>query len=772
MHLVRLLLPLLLLAPAAFASDWPNWRGPNYDGMSQDADLPATWNPRGGKGSNLLWKTDALAGRSTPVVFDGKLYTLCRDKPGTELEAEKVVCADAATGKVIWEHVFNVYLSDVPDTRVGWSSVVCDPATGRVYAQGVCGYFCCLEGDTGKPVWQRSLHEEFGFLSTYGGRTNFPVVYNDTVITSAVVIGWGDTPQWGLMAKPAHRFMAFDKKTGELRWLSGTTLIPEDTTYSSPAVVTLDGQDLLIFGSGDGKMWALQAGTGKQVWSYPLSRRGINTAPVVDKKGRVFVGQSEENVVGSTMGLMAAIDGTKSGTMQLGDELWLDPEAMVGKSGPILVDGRVYAVTDTGKLLVYDADSGKEVARKTLGRAMRGSLVYADGKIYCCTNEGTWYTLKPTDEGVDILAKVRLPRDEVNGSPIVAGGRIYLPTSEYLYCIGTDESVAANQEADQAKARAGAATAGEPAQVQVVPWETLLKPGQDQPFRARLFDAKGNFVREAKPSEVKFAVAAGPGKVSADGLYQAPSDSGHECALVTCKVGDLSGQARVRVTPPLPWKFDFEGVDDVPLTWVQGRVRYVIRDGDNGNHVIAKPTELPTKPGSPTTKLGTRSQMWMGSDQLSDYTVQADVKMKTGTGAEVDSSVAKPEFPAATDNAAEKLPAAGLINSRYIFSLFGPNDEARLYSWCTHDKRTQAAVSMKFEPDVWYTMKIKAVPDAEAGVARVYGKVWKRDEEEPSEWTLEIEDKAPNLQGAPGLFGDSKDAEFYVDNLEVTPNAE
>ncbi len=764
---------LVLTAPCcATAEDWPNWRGVHYDGVSPDTELPAKWNPRGGAGSNLLWKSEALAGRSTPVVFDGRLYTLCRDKPGTELEAEKVVCADAATGKVLWEHVFNVYLSDVPDTRVGWSSVVCDPSTGRVYAQGVCGYFCCLDGKTGKPVWERSLHEEFGFLSTYGGRTNFPVVYNDTVITSAVVIGWGDTPQWGLMAKPAHRFMAFDKKTGELRWLAGTTLIPEDTTYSSPAVVTLDGQDLLIFGSGDGKVWALQAGTGKQVWSYPLSRRGINTTPVVDEQGRVYIGQSEENVVGNTMGLVAAIDGTKSGTMELGDELWLQPQAMVGKSGPILVDGRVYAVTDTGKMLIYDAKSGEEIARKTLGRAMRGSLVYADGKIYCCTNEGTWYTLKPTEEGVEVLAKVRLPRDEVNGSPIVADGRVYLPTSEYLYCIGTEESVAANKEreTEEAGPTVVATTPGQPALVQVVPWETLLSPGADQPFRARLFDAKGNFVREAKPSEVKFAVATGPGKVSTDGLYQAPSSSGHECALVACQVGELSGQARVRVTPPLPWKFDFEGVDDVPLTWVQGRVRYVIREGDNGNHVIAKPTELPTKPGAPTTKLGTRSQMWMGSDQLSDYTVQADVKMRTGTGAEVDSSVAKPEFPSATGSSAEKLPAAGLINSRYIFSLFGPNDEARLYSWCTHDKRTQAAVSMKFEPDVWYTLKIKAVPDAENGVAHVYGKVWKRDDEEPSEWTLEIEDKAPNLQGAPGLFGDSKDAEFYVDNLLVTPN--
>ena len=67
---------------------------------------------------------------------------------------------------------------------------------------------------TAKPaklVWDRSLHEEFGLISTYGGRTNVPVVFEDTVLISAVIVGWGDQPKWGGLARPAHRFMCFDK---------------------------------------------------------------------------------------------------------------------------------------------------------------------------------------------------------------------------------------------------------------------------------------------------------------------------------------------------------------------------------------------------------------------------------------------------------------------------------------------------------------------------------------------------------------------------------
>lgn len=754
--------------------DWPNWRGPQQDNTSPAMNMPAEWDPRGGEGSNLLWKNEELGGRSTPIVMNGKLYTLVRNRAGTSLEGEKLVCVDAATGEKLWEHTFNVYLSDVPDTRVGWSSVRGDPETGRVYALGVCGYFCCLEGDSGKVVWDRSLHEEYGLLSTYGGRTNVPHIYKDTVIISAVVIGWGDTPQWGLLAKPAHRFMAFDKATGELRWLRGTSLIPHDTTYSTPTLTTLNGVDALVFGSGDGKVWALQAGTGLPVWSYELSGRGLNVSPLVTPEGKVFTGHSEENTVGNTMGAVVALDGNLPGD-SAGKELWKKYEVMAGKSSPTMVDNRLYVVDDRAKLFVFDAASGDQIAKKALGTVQRSTPLYADGKIYVCTNNGRWYTLAPTEEGVKVLHKMRISRQSSDGSPIIAQGRLYVPMSEALYCIGTEESIAA---AEQPSSRVKESVAGssQPPQstaigdLQIVPYDSLLKPGDTQEFSVRVFDTKGNYVRELGPDEAEFSVA-GPGSITSHGSYSAPESAAHQSALITCKLGETEGSARVRIVPALPWKFDFEQSDDVPLTWVGGRIRYVVRDDDNGNHYIAKPTELPTRPGAPTTKLGTRSRMWMGSPELSDYTIQADVQMTVGQpgveGAAADE--AEPEFPTeSVGGASATLPSIGLINSRYTFALFGPNQEARLYSWCTHDKRTQSSLKMKLDPGKWYTLKLKAVPEGDH--AHVMGKVWPRDEEEPEEWTLEINDEAPNLSGAPGLFGDSKVAEAYVDNIEVTKN--
>src|SRR3990170_7458279 len=107
----RFLLFGAMLAIAAVAQaaqpnpmDWPNWRGPQQNRVSTETGLIDRWDPDGGEGSNLLWLRKDLGGRSSPVVFQNRLYTLVRDKPATEDEGEKVVCVDAATGETLWEY--------------------------------------------------------------------------------------------------------------------------------------------------------------------------------------------------------------------------------------------------------------------------------------------------------------------------------------------------------------------------------------------------------------------------------------------------------------------------------------------------------------------------------------------------------------------------------------------------------------------------------------------------------------------------------------------
>ncbi|MCA9257942.1 MAG: PQQ-binding-like beta-propeller repeat protein [Planctomycetales bacterium] len=726
------------------AADWPNWRGPAQDSSSRETGLIEEWSPKGGDGSNLVWKRTDLGTRSTPIVLNGKLYCLVRDKPGTENEGEKVVCVDAESGESQWEHRFNVYLSDVPDTRVAWSCVTGDPATGRIYAQGVCGYFCCLDGASGKVVWERSLTEEFGVITTFGGRTNVPVIYEDLVLISAVVVGWGDTPEFGGLAKPAHRFMAFDKETGEIRWLNGTNISPYDTTYSTPTTAVIGGQAQLVFGSGDGQVWGFRPRTGERLWNFPLSKRGLNVPPLVEGD-HVYMSHSEENAMGATMGAVVKLDATQRGDLS-GKADWIAARIMSGKSAPVMVDGLLWTVDDRAKLHILDPQTGKELGKKALGTAMRSTPLFADGKVYTCTNGGRWYILRPKTSGkkasVETVQSLRLDGDANDGSPIVANGLIYLPTSEAIYCLGTPGQTS-NAASKVAGPKEQGADDTAPAWVQVTPYDALLKPGEQQQFTARLYNASGQFLRIASDGEASFE-AKGPGSISPNGQFTAGNE-GHAAAVVTCKIGSLQGTARVRIVPPLPWSWDFNTDKDLPITWVGGRVRYVLREVA-GERAAVKRSVLPT-PVDPDNKLGTRSQAFMGPIDLQNYTIQADVQVTEDNG---------------------RMPDVGLINSGYTFTLRSQNEELRVYSWTSHDYRTSA--SSKFVPKtgVWYRMKLRV--DQQGDEALVRCKAWPRDKQEPEQWTLEMTDATPQRQGSPGIYGNSQEAEFYIDNVSVTAN--
>ena len=119
-----------------------------------------------------------------------------------------------------------------------------------------------------------------------------------------------------------------------------------------------------------------------------------------------------------------------------------------------------------------------------------------------------------------------------------------------------------------------------PAQVQVVPVESLLSPGQDQQFQVRLYNAKGQWLRNAEPDEVSFSIGDGTGEMSETGRYSLDSSiREHAAVTVTAEVGGLTGTARVRVVPPLDWKFDFDD-GQIPITWVGARYRHIPLDFD------------------------------------------------------------------------------------------------------------------------------------------------------------------------------------------------
>ena len=218
----------------------------------------------------------------------------------------------------------------------------------------------CIDGKSGETIWSIPLHEQFGMLSTYGGRTNFPVIHEDLVIISGIIINWGDR------AKPNHRLIGMNKRTGEVVWFSGTRDLPYDTTYSAPSLVTIDGQRQLIMGAGDGSIWGFQPTHGQTAMELFHCRCAASLPRHWSWETGYSASHSEENV-GDNNNVMGGVVGLEvSGT---GDdtkvtELWKQLEVVSGYSEPVFVDDKLYWVDDRCKMWIFDAATGEAIVER------------------------------------------------------------------------------------------------------------------------------------------------------------------------------------------------------------------------------------------------------------------------------------------------------------------------------------------------------------------------------------------------------------------------
>jgi outer membrane protein assembly factor BamB len=742
------------------AGDWYQWRGPEQTGVSREKDLPEKWSAAKVGANNLIWRAP-YGGRTTPIVMNGKVYLI--NNVGERLtEQERVLCLDAETGKLLWETKFNVFHTDIVSVRVGWTNLEGDPETGNVYAHGTQGLLLCLDGKDGKVKWSRSLTEEFGRATGYGGRVTSPIIDGDLLLISMVNSSWGE------QGRGATRFAAFDKRTGEVVWWADTGFPNRNTYYSTPMVAVIEGRRLVIGGGGDGGVHAFQARTGKKVWSHLLSHDAINLTPVVDGP-LVYMGHGDENLEGSERGQVVCLDASKVEDGKPAVK-WKHEGVLFKFSSPVLHEGRLYISDDGATLYCYDAKKGDELWTQSFGTASKGAPVWADGKIYIPAVEGRFNILKPGDDGCEVLHRLTLRSKtpgvalEMNGSPAVANGRVYVLTSEDLFCLGKPG------ERPKADAVPKGPEEGKPgpdakaAQLQVVPADVTLEPGKSVQLKARLFDADGRFLRETKaewslagplpppPPPGQKPPAGDPppplrGEITEAGKLTAAADVPGQFGGVVAKAEGLTARARVRVAPVLPYAQDFEKVPPgrVPGGWVNAPGKFTVKEVD-GNKVLAKVANVPAPPVA-------QANLYVTAPGTRDYTVQAEVMGKTVRG---------------------NAPDMGVIASRYTLQVLGTIQRLRLVSW-DGTMRVSKAIPFAWKPGVWYVLKLSA--ETKDGKGLVRGKVWERGQKEPEEWSLTFEDPVPNAEGSAGLYGyatgvtDAQPgAEIYYDNLKVTPN--
>lgn len=220
-----------------------------------------------------------------------------------------------------------------------------------------------------------------------------------------------------------------------------------------------------------------------------------------------------------------------------------------------------------------------------------------------------------------------------------------------------------------------------------------------------------------------------------DGNTFTPKESSNAHAgTITAQSGELSASGRIRVIPSLPWTEDFENVEleNIPSHWISAKGKYFVRE-INGNKVLVKP---------PVQRGLDKSNVYIGPPNMNNYQIQVDMM---GTKVK------------------RRMPDMGLIANRYTLDMQGRQQRLQIRSWAS-DLRMAKTIDFNWDPDVWYTMKMKV--DVIDDKAIIRGKVWKRNQDEPEEWTIEAEDPLPNREGSPGIYAYSA-TEIYYDNLKV-----
>jgi outer membrane protein assembly factor BamB len=384
----------LLMASVLFVSsfviitgafgDWPQWRGPERNGISTETN----WNPEAlAKGPNILWKEKVGLGYSSVAVNGRFLYTM-----GNDRGQDTVYCLDARTGREIWKYSYPASSMQYPGPR----------ATPTVdgnflYTLSSDGQLSCFSADKGKKQWQRNIAADFGARPPNWGFACSPVIEGELLLLNAGISG-----------------LALYKKTGKAAWTSGAGT----GGYATPVAYDLEGKRYAaIFGRR--AIYGVEVQTGKQAWSYPWTTdNDVNAADPLVFGSRVFIS--------SNYGAGSALLDISGRQPRL---VWRNASMNSHFSSFLLIDGYIYgndgfAGRRDGVFRCLDAETGRTMWSESLGF---GSLIAADGKLILLTEQGDLYIARAISSSYQEISRARsILSSSCWTPPVLCKGMIYL----------------------------------------------------------------------------------------------------------------------------------------------------------------------------------------------------------------------------------------------------------------------------------------------------------------------------------------------------------
>jgi outer membrane protein assembly factor BamB len=390
----------------ARVGEWPQWRGQDRTGLSQEKGLLRSW-PEGGP--RLLWKVTGLGGGySTPSIAGGRLYGM-----GYRDENEVVWARDARTGQEIW----TTPAIAPANRRVGYAEGSrCTPTIdgARLYALGVSGDLVCLDTATGKEIWRKNLVTDFGGKVPNWGYCESPLIDGEKVI---VTPGGRQT------------MVALNKTNGAVIW---TSAVPEadPACYSSAIAVEVDGQRQYIQYVAGGVI-GVAASDGRFLWRYNSPANGIVISTPVYHDRHVFA-STAYNKGGGLVKLTTNPDRSVKA-----EEVYFDQQMQNHHGGVLLLGDHIYYAEghNGAKLVCREFKTGKLMWEDPQKRKV--SLTYADGMLYARSERGTMMLVEANPREMVVKGSFEQPDRSGKAAwahPVVSDGKLYLRDQDVLLC--------------------------------------------------------------------------------------------------------------------------------------------------------------------------------------------------------------------------------------------------------------------------------------------------------------------------------------------------
>ena len=420
MRLVASLCLIAALTSPLLANNWPNWRGPDYNGVASGKGYPTEWSAT----KNVAWKVE-LPGRgsSTPVVWGDHIFLT------SAADGKNALLAFSRNGKELWRVPIGKDRGG-KNPKASGSNPSCVTDGQHVFAYFRSGDLMCVDF-AGKLVWQTNLQDKYGEDTLWWDLGTSPVLTKQHCVVAVMQSG------------PSF-LVAFDKTTGQTAWKQDRNVeAPEESahSYSTPVVLNENGHEMLVVLGAD-HVTAHDAANGQEVWRVG----GLNPDPASQKRLRsiasavvsdgIVIAPYQRGQEITAIKLGGRGDVTKSHVTWVKKGFWSDVPT------PAAVDGKVYVLTDSGKtrglVTCLDIKTGREIWSGQTEQGRKGfssSPIVVDGKLYATREDGVTFVLSAGPE-FKVLATNELDNTQTVATPVFTDGKILIRTDTHLYCIG------------------------------------------------------------------------------------------------------------------------------------------------------------------------------------------------------------------------------------------------------------------------------------------------------------------------------------------------